>query len=118
MTDQNEFQPAIAGFVLAGAHTALIIYITILILSGTEPDWPMYWILFLFVDFPSGLFMIPLMSLFHGSANGPLHDLGNFWVPLIGFTIVGALQWYVIGWILEFFYKNLRKTPATTNKTT
>jgi hypothetical protein len=51
---------------VALAHLGLVLLAIAAILSGGEPDWPMAWIVFLFLDFPISLVLALFSSV--GSA--------------------------------------------------
>jgi len=69
-------------------------------------DWPMAWLVFLFVDFPVSLIWWALNSLgpvvpdhlnLVSPPGSPINDVWNFLVPL-GFTgAVGTTWWYFVG---------------------
>ena len=92
--------PIIVGFTLGSWHLYQVGHIVKLILSGVEPDWPMYWLIFLFSDFPISLLWLPLSALismfpsdiaFFGSPY--FDDPVNFITPFIFFSIVGTTWW-------------------------
>ena len=76
------------------------------ILSGAEaePDWPMGWTIFLFLDFPVSLLLFIVESA--GSAlpshvqlisgYSPVNDVWNFLVPAPFFALVGSVWWFLL----------------------
>ena len=92
------------GSILALLHVALWIYTVHLILSGKEPDWPMYWMLFLGIDFPVSFIYILLayllnpinLSHFFSFLPAPLSDFDNFILPAIFFGFVGTWWWFTL----------------------
>lgn len=94
--------PLKIGILLAALHLALVAYVVSLLLRAGEPDWPMYWLIFFFLDFPvtllyvgAGLlvdvFQIPRVLPLPGpSAVG---DVLNFILPIFFYGIFGTL-WY------------------------
>ena len=72
-----------------------------LILGGNNPKWPIYWMIFLALDFPVSLGVMPVTWLVPGSVSGPLDDLTNFWWPLAYHSVIGSAWWYIVGWAIE-----------------
>jgi hypothetical protein len=72
-----------------------------LILSRAAPDWPMYWTLFLALDFPLSLAVLPVTWLVPPAGKGPLSDVTNFWWPLAFHGTVGTAWWYIVGLAIE-----------------
>jgi hypothetical protein len=80
--------------VLALDYLSLVVYIVVLIGVGVEKDWPMYWTIFIIVDFPASLGVVWLSEVFCscGSASSrryliqgstsPFNDIHNFLYPL------------------------------------
>jgi hypothetical protein len=99
-------------FGVAGAllHLAVLGYTVALILGSPEPRWSGYWFIFLALDFPVSLGVIPVAWLVPPAAGGPLHDLSNFWWPLLYHGIVGTGWWYIVGWAIE---RKVRRQEAT-----
>lgn len=91
---------SIFGLGMAAAHVALLAVSVTLILGAHEPDWPMYWLLYLALDFPVSLGVVPLAWMFPPSAAGPLSDFPNFWWPLAFHGVVGTGWWYIVGWAI------------------
>jgi hypothetical protein len=87
---------------LAGAllHLAILGYTVMQILSGRDPDWPKYWLIFLAFDFPVSLGVMPVTWLVPAASAGPLADVANFWWPLAYHGIVGTAWWYIVGWAI------------------
>jgi hypothetical protein len=90
-------------FGLAGGllHLLILGYTIHLVLSRSAPDWPMYWMLFLALDFPVSLGVLPVAWLVPPSGGGPLSDFSNFWWPLAYHGIVGTAWWYIVGLAIE-----------------
>jgi hypothetical protein len=90
-------------FGIAGAmlHLAILGYTVTLILGKGEPSWPNYWMIFLALDFPVSLGVMPVNWLVPPSGGGPLRDLTNFWWPLLYHGLVGTGWWYIVGWAIE-----------------
>ncbi len=93
------------GIILGILHLSLVIFIISNILSGKEPDWPMYWLLLIPFDLPVLLlqymthWMIePIFSLLSSkfTDTSPLSSSGNFWIPLFYFGLLGTVMWYFI----------------------
>jgi hypothetical protein len=91
---------SILGLCAAAAHLALLALSVTLILSRQAPDWPTYWLIYLALDFPVSLGVIPLAWMFPAASAGPLSDFPNFWWPLAFHGIVGTFWWYVVGWAI------------------
>ncbi len=103
------------GSILAVCHLVLVAWIVYLIFKGNEPDWPMYWLLFIAVDFPASLlwlgaaFVLPHFPPCHFSAQpgSPLNDPNNFLLPLFFTAVVGTAWWFflprVIAAVVRFF---------------
>ena len=90
-------------FGLAGGllHLLILGYTVDLVLSRSAPDWPMYWMLFLALDFPVSLGVLPVSWLVPPTGAGPLSDFANFWWPLTFHGVVGTAWWYVVGLAIE-----------------
>jgi hypothetical protein len=89
------------GVVGALAHLAILGYTAALILGAAAPHWPRYWFIFLALDFPVSLGVIPVTWLVPPAGGGPLRDPTNFWWPLLYHGIVGTGWWYIVGWAIE-----------------
>jgi hypothetical protein len=89
------------GIIGALLHLALVGYTVHLVLTRAAPDWPMYWMLFLALDFPLSLAVLPVSWLVPPSSAGPLADLTNFWWPLAFHGTVGTAWWYIVGLAIE-----------------
>ena len=94
------FKFSIVGLCMAGAHVALIACSVALMLATHERNWHMYWLIFLALDFPVSLGVIPLAWMFPPSPAGPLSDFPNFWWPLLFHGLVGTGWWYIVGWAI------------------
>jgi ABC-type transport system substrate-binding protein len=101
-----------SSFGVAGAllHLAILGYTVALILDSADADWSRYWFLFLALDFPVSLGVIPVNWLAPPAPGGPLHDPTNFWWPLLYHGIVGTGWWYIVGWAIE--HRVWRREPA------
>lgn len=101
------------GLLLASCHFLLWVYVVVLILAGHESAWPMYWNLFVALDFPvsMGIYLFALVPLHSGDT--PIGDLNNFWVPALYFGIVGTSWWYMLGVLGPRYIKWLRRGNAS-----
>jgi hypothetical protein len=86
-----------SGILGALLHLGILAYTVYLVLARAAPDWPMYWVLFLALDFPLSLAVLPVNWLVPPSGAGPLADVTNFWWPLAFHGTVGTAWWYVVG---------------------
>ena len=68
-----------------------------LIMAAGASDWTVYWRMFLALDFPVSLAVVPLTWIFPPSPAGPFSDFANFWWPLTVHGLLGTLWWYVVG---------------------
>jgi len=91
---------SLAGFAAVGLHLAILGYTVWLILGGNDPNWSRYWMIFLALDFPVSLGVMPVTWLVPGAAGGPLDDLTNFWWPLVYHGVIGSAWWYIVGWAI------------------
>ena len=89
------------GVAAALLHLAILGYTVALVLGSADEHWPRYWVIFLALDFPVSLGVIPVNWLVPPAGGGPLRDLTNFWWPLLYHGIVGTGWWYVVGWAIE-----------------
>jgi hypothetical protein len=94
---RNLSRPGLAAALL---HLALLALTVALILGTRAGDWRAWWTLFLALDFPVSLGVLPVTWLVPAAAAGPLHDLPNFWWPLAYHGVVGTWWWYVVGWTI------------------
>ena len=85
------------GTAFAIAHVALLLHTVRLILASAEPSWPSYWMIFLAFDFPVSLGVMPVTWLLPPTPAGPMHDVTNFWWPLLYHGLVGSVWWYIVG---------------------
>ncbi|HTS55803.1 MAG TPA: hypothetical protein VMH26_21245 [Burkholderiales bacterium] len=88
---------SIAGLIMAGIHIAILAYTLARILTAGAADWTVYWRMFLALDFPVSLAVVPLTWIAPPSAAGPLSDFANFWWPLVVHGLLGTLWWYIVG---------------------
>lgn len=94
------------GLTLAVTHALAVILVASLIVKTSEPDWPMAWTLFLFLDFPVSLFLFAINWLLRSlpaHVSGmpqPFGDVWNFLAPIAFFGIVGSAWWYWLGRLL------------------
>jgi hypothetical protein len=88
---------SIAGLIMAAIHLAILAYTLAQIVVTGVADWPVYWRIFLALDFPVSLAVVPLAWIFPPSPAGPLSDFANFWWPLVVHGLLGTLWWYVVG---------------------
>lgn len=89
-----------AGVAAAVVHLLLLAVTVVLILGSGEGPWAQHWFIFLALDFPVSLGVIPVAWMVPESPAGPLSDLSNFWWPLAYHAIVGSGWWYIVGWAL------------------
>ena len=89
------------GFAAAALHLTILGYTVWLILDGSNPKWPGYWMIFLALDFPVSLGVMPVTWLVPRAVSGPLDDLTNFWWPLAYHGVIGSAWWYIVGWAIE-----------------
>ena len=111
---------SIAGLVMAVIHLAILGYTVALITGGHEPDWRIYWVIFLALDFPVSLASVPLVWISQPSPAGPLSDFTNFWWPLGIHGVLGTLWWYIVGMSigqrLTRFRSGTAEEPAKRNQ--
>jgi len=89
-----------AGVAAVALHLILLGMTVSLILGSSEGSWTQHWFIFLALDFPVSLGVIPVAWLVPQSPDGPLWDLSNFWWPLTYHAIVGSGWWYIVGWAI------------------
>lgn len=102
------------GAALAVLHAALVGYFVYLILAAGEPDWPMYWLLFMVLDFPVSLLLILFVTLAGmlppGFLSGikhlfaPYSDLDNFLLPVFVFGILGTVWYFYLPALAKRFF--------------
>ena len=88
---------SIAGLIMAAIHIAILAYTLAQILAAGAADWTVYWRMFLALDFPVSLAVVPLTWIAPPSPHGPLSDFANFWWPLVVHGLLGTLWWYIVG---------------------
>lgn len=98
----------IIGAILAAIHAVLVGWIVYCIFSGVESDWPMYWVIFLIIDFPFSLIYVGLEITFFkmypsnviinipNLVSFPLNDLHNFVLPFLFLGVGGTLWWFFL----------------------
>ena len=93
----------IVGIALASAHLALIAYVVWLIHYANEPDWPLYWLLPYYVDFPASLIYSGVARLtckfwLPRSGTGRPHalDVHNFILPFVFLGVGGTIWWFYL----------------------
>lgn len=103
---------------MAMLHSIAVYCIVTLILNGNEPDWPIYWYIFIPFDLPAlavGYIPVPFLDkLFenlasHHPSSSPLSDPINFWYPAYVFGFLGAIQWLVIPWLTGKLVNKIKK---------
>ncbi len=107
------------GFALALLHFLLWSSVVYSILSGLERDWPMYWTIFLAIDFPVSLIYLvisyPIFLLQFPShlpfLPGNMGDLTNFILPVVFFGLVGTWWWFVLPQLLSKFFSRTSPSP-------
>jgi len=88
-----------AGIAAALLHLVLLAF-TVALILGSSGDWTQHWFIFLALDFPVSLGVIPVAWLVPQAPEGPLSDLSNFWWPLAYHGLVGSGWWYIVGWAI------------------
>jgi hypothetical protein len=88
---------SIAGLIMAAIHIAILAYTLAQILAAGAADWTVYWRIFLGLDFPVSLAVVPLTWIVPPSPAGPVSDFANFWWPLAVHGLLGTLWWYIVG---------------------
>ena len=88
-----------AGVAAALLHLVLLA-ITALRILRSSGEWTHHWFIFLALDFPGSLGVIPVAWLVPQSPAGPLSDFSNFWWPLAYHGTVGSGWWYIVGWAI------------------
>src|SRR4249920_1109113 len=88
------------GLAAVVLHLVILGYTVWLILGASNPKWPSYWMIFLALDFPVSLGVMPVTWLVPGAAGGALDDLTNFWWPLAYHVVIGSAWWYIVGWAI------------------
>jgi hypothetical protein len=88
---------SIAGAAAALAHLIVLAYTVTQTLGAHDAQWQSYWIKFLALDFPLSLGVVPVAWISPASPAGPLHDVANFWWPLVYHGTIGTVWWYVVG---------------------
>jgi hypothetical protein len=91
---------SIPGAIGALLHLALLAGTVALIIEEGGSAWPRFWTLFLALDFPVSLGIVPVTWLAPPASGGPLRDASNFWWPLVYHGIVGTGWWYLVGWAI------------------
>jgi hypothetical protein len=89
------------GLSAAILHLILLGYTVAVIVAEAGSAWTRHWIIFLALDFPVSLGVLPVNWLAPPSAGGPFRDATNFWWPLLYHGVVGTGWWYIVGWGIE-----------------
>ena len=106
------------GMILGILHLSLVIFIVFNILSGKEPDWPMYWLLLIPFDLPVLLLQYltngiiePVFSILASNFTdtSPLSSSNNFWMPLFYYGLLGTVLWYFIPTIIAKVINMIKK---------
>jgi hypothetical protein len=106
------------GMILGTLHLSLVIFLVSSILSGIEPDWPMYWLLLIPFDLPILLLQYltswiiePIFSMLASNFadSSPLSSSVNFWMPLFYFGLLGTVMWYFIPTVIIKVMNKLNK---------
>lgn len=106
-----------AGVAAALLHLVLLAGGVIVILSSTKVDWTPYWYIFLALDFPVSIGVVPVSWLVPASDKGPLSDFSNFWWPLAYHGVVGTAWWYIVGWtIARKIARRIQTQNSETNE--
>jgi hypothetical protein len=82
---------------MAILHIVILAVTVASILTAQAASWTSYWLIFLALDFPLSLGVLPLAWMFPPASAGPLSDFPNFWWPLAYHGLLGTLWWYIVG---------------------
>lgn len=85
------------GLAAAVFHLLLLGNTVRVILRTGGESWTQHWVIFLALDFPVSLGVMPVTWLVPPAPLGPLSDLTNFWWPLCYHALVGTVWWYIVG---------------------
>jgi hypothetical protein len=107
-----------SGFAMAVVHLAILGYSVAHIVAASTTDWPLYWTIFLALDFPVSLAVVPLAWISPASPAGPLSDFANFWWPLGIHGLFGTLWWYIVGSSIGDRLSRLRARAGKDNHST
>jgi len=107
---------SIAGVIMAALHIAILAFTLAQILAAGPADWTVYWRMFLALDFPVSLAVVPLTWIFPPAPGGPLSDVANFWWPLAVHGLLGTLWWYIVGMMIGDRLARLRTGGADSPK--
>jgi hypothetical protein len=88
---------SIGGLIMAAIHLAILAYTLAQIMTAVAGDWSVYWRIFLALDFPVSLAVVPLTWIVPPLPGGPFSDFPNFWWPLAVHGLLGTLWWYIVG---------------------
>lgn len=96
----------IFSIALASLHLAFVIFMAATIATSTDPVAVNAWLLFLPLDFPASMGLLPLSYYVDGDffirsidefGNYSIYrDIDNFWIPAVYFGVFGSMQWYYI----------------------
>lgn len=89
-----------AGVAAALLHVVLLAGAVFVIFSSTQTDWTRYWTIFLALDFPVSVGVVPVTFFVPPSGKAPLSDFSHFWWPLAYHGVVGTAWWYIVGWTI------------------
>ena len=103
---------SIAGLIMAAIHVAIVAYTLAQILAAGAADWTVYWRMFLALDFPVSIAVVPLTWISPPSPAGPLSDFVNFWWPAVVHGLLGTLWWYIVGMAIGDRLTRLRARGA------
>ena len=101
-----------AGIICSALHAALVVFVLYAIVFATEQDWPMYWAIFLPIDFPYSLLVTVGQGVLphHIALREPFGDVPNFILPFIILGIGGTIWWFFLPqWILRAALTLLRR---------
>lgn len=96
------------SFVLS--HSLLILIVAILVfLSRDDGQAGFYWLFPIYIDMPISILIILLRKIFP-----ELIRPNSIIPPFIVFVVLGGLQYYFLGWILDFLYNLARRKLKPT----
>jgi len=86
------------GLFLGVIHIALFIYIVFQVNFSSEPNPSLYWLVFLYIDFPISLLSYGILNGYASVAPYIptfLNKLFNFLFPILLFGVMGTI-WYIM----------------------
>ena len=111
------------GVCFALFHVYLVSHTVLVILAGNERDWPIYWLIFIYIDFPYSLLAMAIDSIYYTlsvdvipsylfNTHEPVYSVYNFIMPLLLYGVGGTIWWFYLPRLVLKLWRKIVKRKA------